>query len=194
MFFSIMVYPRILKVVPCALQQDLCYPLCIFFLPPSLSLLSSSLPSLSLPCYARVFSSYSEQGLPSTCGAQTSLFRGFSCCGALGCIGSAAGAHWASLLQGMWKLPAPGDKPVSPALIGGFLTTELRGKSHCVDSSVKDNKKPKKTSCRIHQPQSHSSLETAPLGSGSLRAWHTRLLSPPSRVRTSNSSFPQPVP
>ena len=62
MFFSIMVYPRILKVVPCALQQDLCYPLCIFFLPPSLSLLSSSLPSLSLPCYARVFSSYSEQG------------------------------------------------------------------------------------------------------------------------------------
>ena len=92
MFFSIMVYPRILKVVPCALQQDLCYPLCIFFLPPSLSLLSSSLLSLSLPCYARVFSSYSEQGLPSTCGAQTSLFRGFSCCGALGCIAQCRGS------------------------------------------------------------------------------------------------------
>ena len=59
---------------------------------------------------------------------------------------------------------------------------------------MKDNKKPKKTSCRIHQPQSHSSLETAPLGSGSLHAWHTRLLSPPSRVRMSNSSFPQLVP
>ena len=73
-------------------------------------------------------------------------------------------------------------------VVVGFLTTELWGKSHCVDSSVKDNKKPKKTSCQIHQPQSHSSLETTPLG------WHTRLLSPPSRVRRSNSSFSQPVP
>jgi len=60
---------------------------------PPLSFLPSFLPSLSLHCYSRVFSSYSEQGLPSTRGAQTALCRGFSCCGALGCIGSAVGAH-----------------------------------------------------------------------------------------------------
>ena len=29
----------------------------------------------------------------------------------------------------MWDLPGPGLEPVSPALAGGFLTTELRGKS-----------------------------------------------------------------
>ena len=30
----------------------------------------------------------------------------------------------AQLLRGMWNLPGPGIKPVSPALAGGFLTTE----------------------------------------------------------------------
>ena len=31
----------------------------------------------------------------------------------------------------MWDLPGPGLEPVSPALAGGFLTTEPPGKSHC---------------------------------------------------------------
>ena len=32
------------------------------------------------------------------------------------------------LLCGMWDLPGPGLKPVSPALAGGFLTTAPPGK------------------------------------------------------------------
>ena len=35
----------------------------------------------------------------------------------------------ALLLCGMWDLPGPGLKPVSPALAGGFLTTAPPGKS-----------------------------------------------------------------
>ena len=34
----------------------------------------------------------------------------------------------------MWDLPRPGLEPVSPALAGGFLTTEPPGKSHPLDS------------------------------------------------------------
>ena len=34
----------------------------------------------------------------------------------------------AKLLQGMWNRPGPGIKPVSPALTGGFFTTEPPGK------------------------------------------------------------------
>ena len=30
----------------------------------------------------------------------------------------------------MWDLPGPGLEPVSPALAGGFLTTEPPGKPH----------------------------------------------------------------
>ena len=33
------------------------------------------------------------------------------------------------MLCGMWDLPGPGIEPVSPALAGGFLTTEPPGKS-----------------------------------------------------------------
>ena len=36
---------------------------------------------------------------------------------------SSCGAH-ASLLHGTWDLPGPGIDPVSPALAGGFFTTE----------------------------------------------------------------------
>ena len=31
----------------------------------------------------------------------------------------------------MWNLPRPGIEPVSPALAGGFFTTEPPGKSAC---------------------------------------------------------------
>ena len=30
--------------------------------------------------------------------------------------------------RGMWDLPGPGIKPMSPALAGGYLTTEPPGK------------------------------------------------------------------
>ena len=56
--------------------------------------------------------------------------RGLSSCGAraLECRLSSCGT-WAYLLRGMWDLPGPGLKPVSPALAGGFLTTAPPGKS-----------------------------------------------------------------
>ena len=44
---------------------------------------------------------------------------GFSSCGAR-----------AQLVCGMWDLPGPGLKPVSPALAGGFLTTAPPGKPY----------------------------------------------------------------
>ena len=52
-----------------------------------------------------------------SCGLRA-LERRLSSCGA-----------WALLLCGMWDLPRPGPEPVSPALAGGFLTTEPGGKS-----------------------------------------------------------------
>ena len=35
----------------------------------------------------------------------------------------------ASLLRGIWDLPGQGMEPMSPALAGGFFTTETPGKS-----------------------------------------------------------------
>ena len=57
----------------------------------------------------------------SSCGSRA-LERRFSSCGA-----------WAQLLHSMWDLPGLGLKPVSPALVGGFLTTVPPGKPHGVD-------------------------------------------------------------
>ena len=78
------------------------------------------------------------------CGAQASHCGGFSYCRAqvLGTWASVVVVHglsscgsWAlevrlfsygtqvQLLRGMWDLPGPGLKPVSPALAGRFLTT-----------------------------------------------------------------------
>ena len=53
----------------------------------------------------------------SSCGSQA-LERKLSSCGT-----------WAQLLHGMWDLPGPGLKPVSPTLAGGSLTTAPPGKS-----------------------------------------------------------------
>ena len=46
---------------------------------------------------------------------------------------------WAQLLHGMWDLPGPRHKPVSPALAGGFPTTAPPGKP---SSSILKNKQP----------------------------------------------------
>ena len=66
----------------------------------------------------------------SSCGAWALGHMGFSSCGsrALECRLSSCGT-WALLLHGMWDLPRPGIKPVSPALAGRFLTTAPPGKS-----------------------------------------------------------------
>ena len=88
----------------------------------------------------RLFSSCSEQGLLSSlvlrllievasCRALHLGHTGFSSCG------SQAPEHrlrscgtGAELLCGMWDLPRPGIKPMSPAPADRFFTTELRGK------------------------------------------------------------------
>ena len=69
-------------------------------------------------CWAQAFSSCSEWGLLSSRG-------GFSCCRAR------ASEHRLSSWQltGIWNLPGPGIKPMSPALADGFLTTGPPGKS-----------------------------------------------------------------
>ena len=48
---------------------------------------------------------------------------------ALGCTGFSSCGARAQLLRVMWGLPGPGIEPVSPALVGGFLTTVPPGKS-----------------------------------------------------------------
>ena len=38
----------------------------------------------------------------------------------------------------MWDLPGPGVEPMSPALAGGFFTTEPRGKPPVINFFRKD--------------------------------------------------------
>ena len=57
-------------------------------------------------------------GVASLVGEHGSRVPGLSSCGT-----------WASLSHGMWNLPGPGIKPVSPALTRRFLTSRLLGKS-----------------------------------------------------------------
>ena len=89
-----------------------------------------------------LFSSYSEQGLLTSCSAQASDCNGFPCGRAqavgrvgYGSCGSQALEHrlnscgaQAYLVRGMWDLPGSGIKPMSPASAGGFFTTEPPGK------------------------------------------------------------------
>ena len=89
-----------------------------------------------------LFSSCSNWGLLSSCGAQASHCGDFSCCRAqaLGHVGfsrcsSQASKHrlnsrgtQAQLPHGMWDLPIPGMEPMFAALAGGFFTTEPQGK------------------------------------------------------------------
>ena len=84
-----------------------------------------SLAALGLCCCAQAFSSCSERGLLFVAVRRLQAHRlqqlqrvGLSGCGT-----------WAQLLRGMWDLPRPGIKPVSPALPGGFVTTAPPGKS-----------------------------------------------------------------
>ena len=87
------------------------------------------LAALGLHCCAQAFSSCSERGPlfimvhgPLTIAAslvaehRLQMHRLSSC-------GSRA-----QLLHGMWDLPRPGLEPMSPALAGGFSTTEPPGK------------------------------------------------------------------
>ena len=65
-------------------------------------------------------------------GAPASSCRSFFGCRApaLGHSGFSGCGTQAELPRGIWDLPGSGIKPTSPALAGGFSTTELPGKSH----------------------------------------------------------------
>ena len=69
------------------------------------------------------------------------------------------------MLSGMWDLLRPGLEPVSPALVGGFFTTELPGKP---SSSHLDQKAKNKISNLLvylqapAQPPWPQSLRTSP--------------------------------
>ena len=90
----------------------------------------------------RLFFSFREWGLLSSCSAQASHGGGLSCwvarvlgLGDFSCCDSwalehrlSSGGTRAQLLHGMWDLPGPGIRPVSLALAGGFFPTELPGK------------------------------------------------------------------
>ena len=107
---------------------------------------------LGLRCCTWTFSSCGERGLlfvavrgilivvASHCGARALgswasvvAVRGLSSCGswALEHRLSSCDAR-AQLLRGMWDLPGPGIKPVSPALAGGFSTTVPPGKPQLI--------------------------------------------------------------
>ena len=99
-----------------------------------------------------LFSSCRAWGLFCSCIARASHAGGFSCRRArsLGCTdfnsrGSQALKHrlrscgsQTLLLQGMWDLPGSGIELKSPALAGGFFSTELSGKPSplCLDSCL----------------------------------------------------------
>ena len=84
------------------------------------------LAALALHCCLWAFSSFSEWGLLSSCGARAS-----HCCRvwAPGRTGFRSCGTWAKFLHCKWDLPRPGTKPVSPALAGGFLSIAPSGKS-----------------------------------------------------------------
>ena len=72
-------------------------------------------------------------GAPLCCGAWAPHCSGLSCCGAqaLGTWAQQVRLRGLSL-QDMWDLPRSGIRPMSPALVGRFLTTGPPGKSHWI--------------------------------------------------------------
>ena len=57
--------------------------------------------------------------------------RGLGSCGSRAReLGLSCRGTWAHLSHGMWDLPRPGIKPLSPALAGRFLIIRPPGKSH----------------------------------------------------------------
>ena len=104
----------------------------------------AALGELQLPWARQLSSSFSNYLFICGCAGPLFLRGFFSSCSKWGllshCIRGLVAEHrfqahqlsncgaWASLLRGMWVLPGPGIEPVSPALAGGFLTTEPPGK------------------------------------------------------------------
>ena len=87
-------------------------------------------PRLTVVCtpLTAVASLVAGRGLEGT-RAQEFATQGLGSCGSWALehrLSSCGSRAW--LLQGMWELPDPGIKLMSPALAGGFFTTEPEGK------------------------------------------------------------------
>ena len=126
-------------------------------------------------CCAWTFSSCDEQKLFSSCGVWVSHYNGPSCnraqalgvwalvaagpelraCSlrALECRPSHCGTR-AELLCCVWNLPRPGIKPVSPALVGGLLSTGPLGKCPCLTFQGSREEEDPSVSCPlgVHRP------------------------------------------
>ena len=76
------------------------------------------LTELALP-----LSSCGDCGLLSSCAPQASHCSGFPCCGSWTLHRRLSHLAHGVRYQGMWDLPGPGIKPVSPALAGGLPAT-----------------------------------------------------------------------
>ena len=94
--------------------------------------------ALGLLCCPWAFSDSGEWGGAVCCGAWASHCAGFSCfrAQALGAWASEATAYglrscgpWTFTAHGMWNLPRPGIRHMSPALAGGPLFITPPGKS-----------------------------------------------------------------
>ena len=71
-----------------------------------------------------LFSSCGEQGLLSRCGARDLGHMGFSNCSSWGLEHRlSSSGKWALLLWGLWNIPRPEIKSVTPATAGRFFTT-----------------------------------------------------------------------
>ena len=116
------------------------YFISIFFL-----IFKEFLATLSLCCCAQAFSSCGGWGLLSSCG-------GFSCCRTwtLERGFSSFDAQAYQVPCGMWNLPGPGIKPMSPALAGRFLTSGPPGKSSSVPLCLSGKKKLVSTESEQH--------------------------------------------
>ena len=112
----------------------------LFFLTLKFFFLSFFLAVLGLRCFAPVLFSCDKWELLLT-GGRRRLILCFSYCRAqaLGARASVVVARglsgcgsWAELLCGKWNLPGPEIEPVSPALVGKFLSTRPPGKSYII--------------------------------------------------------------
>ena len=147
-YSSIMVYYRILNIVPRAIQQDPSY-LFYFFIDLFIFIYLFIFGCVGSSLLHMGFLQLRRAGATLHCGARASHCGGFSCCGAqaLGAWASVVVAHrlsncgsralerrlsscgaQAQLICSMWDLPGPGLEPVSPALAVGFFTTAPPGK------------------------------------------------------------------
>ena len=106
-----------LSPCPCAPFQSIPPPMEVPFLWPC-----------GVSAAARASSPCSKRGLPCSCSALASHCRGLSRCRARALDHRLR--SW--LLHGMWDLPGLGVEPMSPALAGGFFTTEPPGKPYKV--------------------------------------------------------------